>query len=116
VETIGNPHVDVAVIECNGEIEMDDNFRITYDRFTRLGYDIFHHPLNDLLVDPKFNMRRMGNAGLSAVCQKCELATVCGGGSLPHRYSKARLFDNPSVYCYDLKKLIFHIRDKVFLN
>ena len=31
---------------------------------------------------------------------------ICAGGYLPHRFSRARRFDNPSVYCDDLKALI----------
>ncbi|WP_224741323.1 hypothetical protein [Bradyrhizobium sp. 2S1] len=27
---------------------------------------------------------------------------ACGGGYLPHRFSKANGYDNPSVYCDDL--------------
>jgi uncharacterized protein len=32
---------------------------------------------------------------------------------LPHRYRVANGFDNPSVYCADLMKLITHIRGAV---
>jgi uncharacterized protein len=38
---------------------------------------------------------------------------VCGGGYLPHRFSKANGFDNPSVYCADLLKLIEHIASAI---
>jgi sulfatase maturation enzyme AslB (radical SAM superfamily) len=45
----------------------------------------------------------------NSVCQTCPVVKVCGGGYIPHRYSAARKFDNPSVYCRDLEKLIRHI-------
>jgi len=34
-------------------------------------------------------------------------------GYLPHRYSKQNGFDNPSIYCNDLMKLITHIQNKL---
>jgi uncharacterized protein len=44
------------------------------------------------------------------------VVNICGGGYYPHRYSKILEFDNPSVYCEDLYKLITHIEDAVILN
>ena len=43
-------------------------------------------------------------------CQTCPERDTCGGGYLPHRYSRQRGFDNPSVWCADLLKLFGHIR------
>src|SRR5262245_10284012 len=43
-------------------------------------------------------------------CRSCPEETTCGGGYLPHRYSNARGFNNPSVWCADLLKLFQHIR------
>ena len=36
---------------------------------------------------------------------------ICAGGYLPHRFSRANRFDNPSVYCDDLKTLIGAIQN-----
>jgi uncharacterized protein len=38
------------------------------------------------------------------------VVTSCGGGLYAHRYRSATGFDNPSVYCADLEKIITHIR------
>ena len=32
---------------------------------------------------------------------------------MPHRFSKENGFNNPSVYCKDLLKLICHVQNKV---
>jgi len=32
---------------------------------------------------------------------------------MPHRFSKENGFNNPSVYCRDLLKLICHVQNKV---
>jgi uncharacterized protein len=50
---------------------------------------------------------------LCAQCRGCPVRAVCGGGYLPHRYSSRNGFDNPSVYCRDLMKLIVHIQARV---
>jgi uncharacterized protein len=31
---------------------------------------------------------------------------ACGGGYLPHRFSKQNNYDNPSVYCDDLYSML----------
>jgi len=54
-----------------------------------------------------------GGAAACRICQGCAVFAVCGGGYLPHRYATGNGFDNPSVYCRDLMKLITHIRDRV---
>jgi len=49
---------------------------------------------------------------LGPTCQACDLVRVCGGGYLPHRYSAANGFANPSVYCADLQHVIQHIQHR----
>jgi uncharacterized protein len=43
---------------------------------------------------------------LSAQCRACPVVRVCGGGLYAHRYRASNGFDNPSVYCADLKALV----------
>jgi uncharacterized protein len=43
---------------------------------------------------------------LSETCRRCDLVRVCGGGYFPQRYSRENGFQNTSVYCADLMKLI----------
>ncbi|HEX3955518.1 MAG TPA: HEXXH motif-containing putative peptide modification protein, partial [Trebonia sp.] len=50
--------------------------------------------------------RQAGHAALCPACRECPLVRACGGGLYPHRYRSANGFDNPSVYCDDLKILI----------
>ena len=38
---------------------------------------------------------------------------ACGGGYLPHRFSKLNGFDNPSVYCADLYATLDYIQSKL---
>ena len=43
----------------------------------------------------------------------CEYRQVCGGGRINHRWSAERRYENPSVYCEDLKEIFGHIRERV---
>jgi uncharacterized protein len=46
-------------------------------------------------------------------CRGCVEEESCVGGYLPHRYSAARAFDNPSVWCADMLKLFAHLRHRL---
>jgi uncharacterized protein len=50
-------------------------------------------------------------SGASMQCLNCSLFQVCGGGSPIHRFGAAKGFDQPSVFCEDLTRLITHIRN-----
>lgn len=109
VESIGVGAVDLVVVETNGEIEAVDSLKSAFDGATRLGFNVFDHRFEEVAQHIGVRSRQLGVAGLCATCQGCPVVDICGGGYLPHRYSAARGFDNPSVYCRDLEKLIRHI-------
>lgn len=77
-----------------------------------LDMNIFEHPLHTAARHPRIR-RRLAQTALSDTCRSCQLVEVCGGGMYAHRYSEARYFSNPSVYCPDLTKLILHIHQTV---
>jgi uncharacterized protein len=109
VESVGVDPVDLIVVESNGEIEGVDCLKASFDGATRLGYDVFRHSFETVCGDMAVLARQMGVDALSQECRDCSLVRVCGGGYLPHRYSSERGFDNPSIYCADLTKLIRHV-------
>jgi uncharacterized protein len=47
------------------------------------------------------------------MCNACHERAICGGGYLPHRYSRTNGFDNPSIWCQDLLKLFAHVRNYI---
>ncbi|MEA5417690.1 FxsB family cyclophane-forming radical SAM/SPASM peptide maturase [Spirulina sp. CCNP1310] len=110
-----NP-IDFAVIETNGDIEAVDTLKVTYPEATKLGMNIFTHSFDDIFCSSKVIERQEKWKYLSTACQECKLVKVCGGGYLPHRYSQENQFQNPSVYCSDLKKIITTIRQEVIKN
>ncbi len=109
-EELGLNPVDFIIVETNGEIEAVDTLKVTYPGATKLGLNVFQNAFDDLQHQPLVIARQERWSSLSDTCKQCPLAKVCGGGYFPHRYSQQRQFDNPSVYCADLTKLILSIR------
>jgi uncharacterized protein len=112
-EGLGLGSVDLVVVEANGEIEAVDTLKSTFPGAAHLGFDVFTDDFDTVAAHPAIRGRQVGSAGLCATCQACPIVRICGGGYLPHRYSHANQFMNPSVYCADLQALIAHIGTKV---
>ena len=109
-ESLGLGPSDLAVIETDGAIEQADSIKVTYDGAPATGLDIFSNSLDDAAAHPAIKARQSGIVGLSATCRQCPVVASCGGGLYAHRYQSSSGFQNPSVYCADLKKIITHVR------
>jgi uncharacterized protein len=109
-ESLGLAPSDVAVIETDGTIEQADSIKVAYDGAPATGLDVFAHSLDVAAAHPAIRARQRGTAGLSATCRGCHVVTSCGGGLYAHRYRTGSGFQNPSVYCADLEKIISHVR------
>jgi uncharacterized protein len=105
-EELGLTPVNFIVVETDGELKAVDSLKITYPGADVLGLTLFEHSFDDALRHPAIVERQVGQTALCTTCQQCDLVNVCGGGYYPHRYSQANGFQNPSVYCADLTKLI----------
>jgi uncharacterized protein len=112
-DNIGGKPVGVVVVETDGSIEPTDAFKCCEDGITKLGANVRYNDFDDLYHFSMVQTLQHGAPMLCATCQACPILNVCGGGYMPHRYSRERGFDNPSVYCADLMKLILHIRQRV---
>ncbi|RFC71147.1 FxsB family cyclophane-forming radical SAM/SPASM peptide maturase [Streptomyces sp. AcE210] len=110
VETLGLAPPTSVVVESNGTIEGVDTLRSVEEGASWLGLDVFSNSFDDALHHPKLQHRLYGREALAEQCQGCELVDVCGGGYLPHRFSTADAYRNPSVYCADLEYLIRHVQ------
>jgi uncharacterized protein len=112
-EYIGNLKAEFLTIETNGSIEVSGAFKVCGNGFTKKGYNIKTHSLDEALKDDLAQRYVAGHENLCTECHTCPIVEVCGGGFIAHRYSKTNGFNNPSVYCLDLKKLIVHIQNRV---
>jgi uncharacterized protein len=113
VESLGLGAVDLILVETNGEIEGVDSLKSSFGGAATLGFNVFDHEFDRVAEHVAVRQRQLGAHSLSQTCQSCDIVHICGGGYLPHRYAAANGFDNPSVYCADLDKLIRHIHGVV---
>lgn len=109
VDSIGGCPLSEAVIDTDGSLEPLDVFRACGNGFTQTGLNILKDPIAALSETALFRKGMAGLEGLCSNCNSCSLGHICGSGYMPHRYSQENGFDNPSVYCRDLWKLISHI-------
>ena len=110
-EAAGLDPVDLLVIETDGSWEQADSLKIAYDGAPATGFDVFSHSVDEAAAHPGMAGRRAGISGLCPLCRACPLVQACGGGLYAHRYKTGSGFENPSVYCEDLKILIPAVTD-----
>ncbi|WP_194915995.1 FxsB family cyclophane-forming radical SAM/SPASM peptide maturase [Catenulispora rubra] len=121
-ESLGLSPVDLVVVETDGALEQTDSLKAAYEGAPDTGFTVAEHSFDEASVHPGFEARRHGLADLCETCRQCPVVAVCGGGLRTHRYSapspavaanpQADPFDNPSVYCRDLKELVLGIRTR----
>jgi uncharacterized protein len=110
---MGTSRNELLVIETDGGIEAVDVLKICGDGFTKTKANVSTHGFEDAMQTPLGSLYREANAKVAKKCSVCPVMEVCGGGYIPHRYSSSNGFNNPSVYCNNLLKLITHIQNRV---
>jgi uncharacterized protein len=113
-EEIGAKSVDFLVIDTNGDIEAVDTLKMVGREATSLNLNVKSNSISDALQHPAIYSRMSGYHSLCKTCRDCEFLNNCGGGYIPHRYSRKNGFINPSVYCEDLKYLFSKIKSRIF--
>jgi uncharacterized protein len=113
LDQLGVGRNEVLVVETDGGLEAVDSLKVCGDGFTKMKANVLTHELDEALATDLARTYHMSGERACATCQACSLHRVCGGGYLPHRYSSERGFDNVSVYCQDLMKLIVHIQNRL---
>ncbi|MEV6401158.1 FxsB family cyclophane-forming radical SAM/SPASM peptide maturase [Streptomyces sp. NPDC051907] len=113
-EALGLGSSDLLVVETDGAIEQADWLKTVAHGAPETGFHVARDPFDAAAEHPGILAQRRGLDGLSAQCRACPAVAVCGGGLYAHRYrtppgSRAGGFDNPSVYCADLLKLIQYV-------
>jgi uncharacterized protein len=113
LDILGDYDNEVLVIEADGSIEPIGSLKICGEGFTKVGANILTHSFDEALQTKLATLYHQSGKMLCSTCQKCPIKKVCGAGYLPHRFSEKNGFDNPSVYCSDLMKLITYIQNNL---
>jgi uncharacterized protein len=109
-EGVGYKPIELCTVMTDGSVEAHDVLRIAGDGVTQTTFNIFEHAIDDVRNEPRWKAARDASIDLCAKCRQCKFMNACGGGYLPHRFSKANGYDNPSVYCDDLYATFEHIQ------
>ncbi|MBC8085711.1 MAG: radical SAM protein [Phycisphaerae bacterium] len=119
-ESIGYGPTSTVTLLTDGSLEPLDVLRTAGSGFTRTKYNIQSHELQDVDEDQLWREILNATVQLPAACEACAYKFACGGGHVASRYSLARRYDNPSVYCHDFKIMFRHawhrLREDLYVN
>ena len=65
--------------------------------------------LSDIVNEKNWTETFSSSFNLCRECKECNYYKVCGGGTLEHRFSESNRYNNPSIYCEQLKTIYGHI-------
>ncbi len=112
-DQLGAESIGTIMIETDGSYQVYDGLKTSFS-----GAGVTQMNVQDSTIEstdslPLTKAFRNKATYASAICLNCELFRVCGGGNPIHRYSENKKFDQPSVYCEDLKLIINHIKSYI---
>jgi uncharacterized protein len=114
VDAFGNHPMPFLTIETDGEVHGLDKLRICQDGLTGTGMTVLESDFSQIInAAGSPNAEVLAGTTLPDGCRACPERETCGGGYLPHRYSRSRGFNNPSVWCADLLALFTHVRKRL---
>lgn len=113
-ESFGDEEGNVLVIETNGDIETSAALKSISNGFTKENNNLQQCSLKNALESPLVQLAYKSHKNLCETCLNCSISNICGGGRINQRFSKENNFNNPSIYCNDIKLIVSHIQNKVF--
>lgn len=115
LDAFGLGELDYLTIEADGSYHTSDILKVAYENASAIGGTLDDMSICEALNSPKiseYNELLSWNS-LPDKCKICEYGYICGGGSLPHRYSPDTGFQNPTVYCQEMYSLIAHAKASI---
>lgn len=109
-DTFGLGELTYLTVESDGSYHTSDILKSTYEGASKMGISLGDATIAEAASHSsmaEYN-RLLMRENLPDVCHRCEFRDMCGGGSLPHRHSKVNGFNNPTVYCREMKTLFSH--------
>ncbi len=105
----GTRGVSYLVIETDGSYDLLDQLKVIgagSARFRRLGTSVESCSIQGAVEQAERLLAETRGNCLPQACAGCRWADVCAAGHLTARHSLARGFDNPSVYCEGIQRLL----------
>lgn len=111
----GGGELNYLTIESDGSYHTSDILKVAYENASSIGLSISNASIDSAINSDKVreynNLLKTEN--LPSICHDCEVKHICAGGSLPHRYSLKTGFNNPTIYCSEIKALIKHAENRL---
>lgn len=110
-DAFGFGDVSLLSVETDGTWHDLDVFKVAGEGATRLVGSVDDTAIEQLASSTTLaaHRRLLTKSGLSEMCRRCDVVDVCGGGSVPHRFGAGN-FDNPTIYCREMKALVGLVR------
>lgn len=112
-QAFGKKKNGVVVIETDGGIEVVDSLRACYEGITRNNLNIHENEISDLFEDDIFEVYYNAHDMVCEQCLNCPVYDFCGGGFLGSRYANDNGFDNPTIYCKDIIRILSFIQNDI---
>jgi uncharacterized protein len=112
IDAFGNPPLSFVFVEADGSIEGLDVLRVCQEAMASTGLNVLRNDFSDIAeVSELHRLAIFDGVPLPIGCRACPERATCGGGYLPHRYSRVRGFDNPTIWCEDILRLFGRLRE-----
>jgi len=112
-QAFGRRKNGVAVIETNGGIEVVDSLRACYEGITRNNFNVHTNHMEDIFQDNVFKVYYDAHDLVCEQCLNCPVYDFCGGGFLGNRYANQNGFDNPTIYCKDIIRILSFLQNDI---
>lgn len=114
MDLLGNQPFGFVFIDTDGEIEDLDVLRVCRSGMAAGGVNVLTDAIGAIAdMSDLHRAAIFDGVPLPTACRGCAEQTTCAGGYLPHRWSRARQFDNASVWCADLLAIFAHVRKRL---
>lgn len=113
LDLFGNRPLGFIFVESDGSMEGLDTLRASGPGLlAQTGLNVLTDSFASIRDTSDFHRRTIfDGVAIPTGCQGCPEVTTCAGGHLANRFSQARGFDNPSVWCQDLLRLFGRLRE-----
>ncbi len=108
----GAGYISTVTLLTDGTLEATDDLRGAAG-LAPSKINIKTDKLQQVCEDPLWQEIYHSSLNLSEKCLSCEFKDACAGGPMATRWSDKNRFDNPSVYCDDLFKIMTHMKKRL---